>query len=60
MVGFALDHRGMDDMPFLGSEALERGDVTRNDLRTRYRALYRDAYLPKDARELSTTCSSSL
>lgn len=48
MVGFALDHRGMDDMPFLGSEALERGDVTRNDLRTRYRALYRDAYLPKD------------
>ena len=35
-------------MPFLGSEALERGDVTRNDLRTRYRALYRDAYLPKD------------
>jgi uncharacterized protein DUF559 len=39
----------MDDLPFVGSEALRRGDVTRNDLRTRYRAVYRDVYLPKDA-----------
>lgn len=38
----------MDDMPFLGSEALRRGDVTRNDLRTRFRSMFRDVYLDRD------------
>jgi hypothetical protein len=39
----------MTEWPFLGSAALRRGDVTRNDLRTRYRAVYRNAYVPTDA-----------
>ncbi len=36
--------------PFLGSEALTRGVVTRNDLRTRYRAVFRDVYIAREAR----------
>ncbi len=39
----------MNEWPFLGSEAIRRGDVTRNDLRTRFRAVYRDVYAPKEA-----------
>lgn len=36
--------------PFLGSQALKRGAVTRHDLRTRYRAVFRDVYIATDAR----------
>ena len=39
----------MIDRPFLASAALDRGAVTRNDLRTKYRPVYRDVYLPRDA-----------
>lgn len=39
----------MNDWPFLGSVALARGAVTRNDLRVRYRAVHRGVYVPKDA-----------
>ena len=35
--------------PFLGSQALKRGAVTRHELRTRYRAIFRDVYIQKDA-----------
>lgn len=35
--------------PFLGSEALAVGALTRYELRTRYVALHKDVYLPKDA-----------
>ncbi len=31
--------------PFLGSEALRRGDVTRSQLRRRYQAVFRDVYI---------------
>ena len=47
-VGCAGQGLGMIDMPFRGSEALRRGDVTRNDLRTRYRPVFRDVYIPRD------------
>lgn len=36
--------------PFLGSQALKRGALTRNDLRTRYRAVFRDVYIARDAK----------
>ena len=39
----------MDEIPFLGSQALTYGVVTRSELRTRYRAVFRDVYIPKDA-----------
>ena len=39
----------MDEIPFLGSQALTHGVVTRSELRTRYRAVFRDVYIPKDA-----------
>ncbi|OMC42564.1 hypothetical protein A5745_09425 [Mycobacterium sp. IS-2888] len=35
--------------PFLGSKALKRGVVTRGELRTRYRAVFRDVYIHRDA-----------
>ena len=38
----------MINMPFRGSEAISRGVVTRNDLRTRYRAIFRDVYIAGD------------
>ena len=47
-VGCAGQGLGMIDMPFRGSEALRRGDVTRNDLSTRYRPMFRDVYIPRD------------
>jgi hypothetical protein len=39
----------MEASPFLGSQALKRGAVTRNELRTRYRVVFRDVYIGKDA-----------
>ena len=39
----------MDNTPFLASEALKRGAVTRNELRTRYRAVFRDVYIDRGA-----------
>lgn len=41
--------RRMDVPPIRGSRALASGAVTRNDLRTKYRRIYRDVYLPRDA-----------
>ncbi|OBI82905.1 endonuclease domain-containing protein [Mycobacterium asiaticum] len=35
---------------FRGSEAVRRGAVTRKQLRTRYRVLFRDVYIRRDAR----------
>jgi very-short-patch-repair endonuclease len=35
--------------PFLGSRALATGTVTRSQLRTRYRVVFRDVYIAKDA-----------
>ena len=37
------------DQPFIGSEALASGTVTRHQLRARYRAVLPNVYLPKDA-----------
>jgi hypothetical protein len=45
-MGHGGEYAGME--PFLGSQALNRGAVTRNDLRTRYRALFRDVYIGRD------------
>jgi len=39
----------MDEVPFVGSRALKCGAVTRNDLRTRYRAVFRAVYIARDA-----------
>lgn len=36
--------------PFLGSEALSRNAVTQHELRTRYRAVFRDVYVSRDAK----------
>lgn len=38
----------MDDQPFLGTQALRNGLVTDYQLRTRYRAVYRNVYLPNE------------
>jgi hypothetical protein len=35
--------------PFLGSDALKRGAVTRSQLRTRYRRVFRDVYIDREA-----------
>jgi hypothetical protein len=43
----AGEYAGMD--PFLGSQALGQGAVTRSQLRTRYRAVFRDVYIGRDA-----------
>jgi hypothetical protein len=37
------------DIPFLASVALARRELTRNDLRTRYRHVFRDVYISRDA-----------
>ncbi|WP_431233919.1 hypothetical protein ACQ856_04405 [Mycolicibacterium psychrotolerans] len=42
----------MEDEPFMGSEALAAGSLTRHDLRTKYRAIHQDVYIPAGA-ELS-------
>lgn len=39
----------MDDRPFSGSAAVSRGELTRNDLRRRFRRLHRDVYVARDA-----------
>jgi hypothetical protein len=39
----------MDEMPFLGSAAIRRGELTRNDLRRRFRGVYRDVYMDSSA-----------
>ena len=39
----------MDGVPFLGSQALDCGAVTRSQLRTRYRAVFRDVYISRDS-----------
>ena len=39
----------------LGSRALKRGAVTRSELRTRYRAVFRDVYLVKEAELTAAT-----
>src|SRR5277367_1182461 len=39
----------MEASPFRGSRALRRGAVTRNELRRRYRAVFRDVYIGRDA-----------
>lgn len=44
----AAEYAGMG--PFLGSQALKRGAVTRSQLRTRYRAVFRDVYVARDAK----------
>jgi hypothetical protein len=35
--------------PFIGSEALAAGSLTPYELRTRYVALHKDVYVPRDA-----------
>ncbi len=40
--------QAMDDIPFRGSDALRFGRLTRNDLRTRCRPLFRDVYVGRD------------
>jgi hypothetical protein len=43
------DFPGMDSgQPFIGSEALACGALSRHQLRTRYRAVFPNVYLPKD------------
>lgn len=37
------------DIPFLGSAAMRRGELTRNDLRTGFRPVYRDVYIRREA-----------
>lgn len=39
----------MGDWPFLGTEAIASGAVTKRTLRSRYEMLYRNVYAPKDA-----------
>ena len=36
--------------PFIGSEALARGALSRHQLRTQYRAVFPNVYLPNDSR----------
>ncbi|QZH57681.1 hypothetical protein K1X22_15065 [Mycolicibacterium farcinogenes] len=36
--------------PFVGSQALSSGTLTRHELRTRFRAIHRDIYVARDAR----------
>lgn len=38
----------MDGSPFRGSDAIGRGELTRNDLRTQYRPVFRDVYIDRD------------
>ncbi|MBP2453695.1 hypothetical protein [Mycolicibacterium lutetiense] len=37
-------------VPFIGSEAVEAGHLTRGQLRSRYRPIYRDVYVPREHR----------
>src|ERR1044072_6378090 len=38
----------MDGLPFRGSDAIRRGELTRSDLRTRFRPVFRDVYIGRD------------
>jgi hypothetical protein len=40
---------GMLDWPFVGSEAIAGGAVRKHELRSRYRSVFPDVYVPKDA-----------
>ena len=44
----ATSVRGVDATPFLGSKAVRAGLVTEYQLRTKYRAIHRNVYLPVD------------
>lgn len=46
---------GPDDWPFLGWQAVRRGDISAYRLRTEYRAVYRNVYLPKQAQLTALT-----
>ncbi|MGV0774870.1 hypothetical protein [Mycolicibacterium elephantis] len=35
----------------LGTEAIERGELTRGQLRSRYRSIFRDVYIPREAEQ---------
>src|SRR3954469_21727322 len=37
------------EAPFIGSAALGRGELIRNDLRTRFRPVFHDVYIARDA-----------
>jgi hypothetical protein len=39
----------IDDQPFVGSEALASGLVKKHQLRARFRTVFPDVYVPKDA-----------
>lgn len=39
----------MEDEPFIGSEALAAGRLTRHELRTKFRAIHQDIYIPTGA-----------
>lgn len=43
-------HDPVDDTPFVGSHALRFGNVTRHELRTRYRVVFRDVYLRREVK----------
>ncbi|SOX51991.1 DUF559 domain-containing protein [Mycobacterium ahvazicum] len=45
----------MEDIPFRGSEALGAGAITRSQLRSRYRAVFRDVYIGRDAELTAAT-----
>lgn len=45
----------MDGRPFRGSEALQRRAVTRAQLRARYRRVFRDVYIGRDAQLTAAT-----
>src|ERR1700756_1288129 len=45
----AGEHAGVEAIPFVGRQKLKRGVVTRSQLRTRYRSVFRDVYIPADA-----------
>ncbi len=49
----------MDDVPFRGSDAIRRAQLTRNDLRRRYRAVYRDVYIGRHATLSARTRASA-
>ncbi len=38
------------DWPFLGRQAVRQGEISAYHLRTKYRAVYRNVYVPKDAK----------
>jgi hypothetical protein len=38
---------GVLDWPFLGREAVRRGEITTHELRRDYRSIYRNVYVPR-------------